>query len=281
MSAMVVCAISSCPAASARANQGGEEVAMKIAVAGGTGVVGSYAVRAIAAAGHQAAALSRSRGIDLRHEAGLAQALTGVDVIIDAANPDSIGRAKATAFFTDVTARLQAVGSAQGVARLVTLSIVGIDGVSGYGYYQAKLAQEAAARAGPLPVTIVRATQFHEFPAQLLGRIHLGPVAAMPVMRVQPVAARTVGEMLVQAALDPPSTQTVEIAGPGVEDLVSMARRLVRARHRRLSVVPLWVPGAAGKAMRGGKLLATATTRLVGPSFAQWLSGGDAATPEF
>jgi uncharacterized protein YbjT (DUF2867 family) len=254
---------------------------MKIAVAGGTGVVGSYAVGAITAAGHEAVVLSRSRGIDLRHEAGLAQALTGVDVIIDAANPDSIGRAKATAFFTDVTARLQTAGSAQGVARLVTLSIVGIDGFSGYGYYEAKLAQEGAARAGPLPVTIVRATQFHEFPAQILSRAHLGPVAAVPVMRVQPVAARTVGDTLVQVALDPPSTQAIEIAGPQVEDLVPLARRLVRARQRRLSVIPLWVPGTAGKAMRGGKLLATATTKLVGPSFAEWLAGGDAGGPAF
>jgi uncharacterized protein YbjT (DUF2867 family) len=253
---------------------------MKIAVAGGTGVVGSYAVRALAEAGHEAVVLSRSRGIDLRHEAGLAQALAGVDVIIDAANPDAIGRAKATAFFTEVTARLQAAGSAQGVARLVTLSIVGIDDTR-YGYYEAKLAQEAAARAGPLPVTIVRATQFHEFPAQILSRAHLGPVAAMPVMRVQPIAARTVGETLVQAAVEPPVTQTIEIAGPEVEDLVHLARLLVKARHRRLFVVPLVVPGAAGKAMRGGKLLATATTRLEGPSFSEWLSGGDAGTPAF
>jgi uncharacterized protein YbjT (DUF2867 family) len=254
---------------------------MKIAVAGGTGLVGSYTVRAIAEAGHEAVVLSRSRGVDLSHDAGLAQALTGVDVIIDATNAGSIGRAKATAFFTDVTARLQATGSAQGVARLVTLSIVGVDRVTRYGYYQAKLAQEAAALAGPLPVTIVRATQFHEFPAQILARAHLGPVGALPVMRVQPIAARTVGETLVQVAVDPPSAQTIEIAGPEVEDLVTMARRLARARHRRLSVMPLWIPGAAGAAMRGGKLLATATTRLVGPSFSEWLSSSDGGSPEF
>jgi len=254
---------------------------MKIAVAGGTGVVGAYAVQAIADAGHEAVVLSRSRGIDLRDETGLAQALTGVEVIVDATNPDSVGRSKATAFFTEVTARLQAAGSAQGVARLVTLSIVGIDGVSGYGYYQAKLAQEVAALAGPLPVSIVRATQFHEFPAQILARARLGPVAAIPVMRVQPVAARTVGQFLMGAAIDPPRDQTVEIAGPDVEDLVIMARRLVQARHQRLKVMPVLVPGAAGKAMRDGKLLATATTKLVGPSFAEWLTGEDAGRPGF
>ena len=165
------------------------EIAMRIAVAGGTGMVGKYVVEAITGAGHDAVVLSRSRGVDLRTDSGLAHALDGVEVIVDAANPDSISGAKATAFFTDVTARLQSVGFAHGVARLVTLSIVGIDRVPDYGYYRAKLAQEAVATAGPVPVTIVRATQFHEFPAQILGRARFGPLAAMPVMRVQPVAA--------------------------------------------------------------------------------------------
>jgi hypothetical protein len=83
-----------------------------------------------------------------------------------------------------VTRRLHTVGAARGVARLVTLSIVGIDRVPGYGYYQAKLAQEEAAFTGRLLATAVRATQFHEFPAQVLGRIRFGPLAMMPVMRI-------------------------------------------------------------------------------------------------
>ena len=75
---------------------------MRIAVAGGTGMVGKYVVEAITGAGHDAVVLSRSRGVDLRTDGGLAHALDGVEVIIDAANPDSITAAKATAFFTDV-----------------------------------------------------------------------------------------------------------------------------------------------------------------------------------
>ena len=42
--------------------------------------------------------------------------------------------------------------------------------------------------AGPLPVTIVRATQFHEFPAQLLTRLRKGPIAANAEHARQPVA---------------------------------------------------------------------------------------------
>ena len=102
---------------------------MKIAVAGGTGVVGRYVVEAINGAGHDAVVLSRSRGVDLRADAGVAQALEGVEAIIDAANSAKMNRAKSTAFFTDVTARLQSIGSAQGRGTPGDLSVIGIDRV--------------------------------------------------------------------------------------------------------------------------------------------------------
>jgi uncharacterized protein YbjT (DUF2867 family) len=249
---------------------------MKIVIAGGTGMVGKYVVEAAIAGGHDAVVLSRSSGVDLRRDGGLDEMLKGVDVIIDATNPATTNRAKATAFFTDVTARLQAIGSAQGVGRLVTLSIVGIDRVGGFGYYQAKLAQEQAALAGPLPVTIVRATQFHEFPSQILSRFRLGPLGAVPAMRVQPVAARSVGHHLVDVALAPPSAQIVEVAGPQAEDLVAMARAFVKKRGKGGRIIPLVMPGAVGKALRGGAFLAGPETRLVGPTFAEWLDSVDA-----
>ena len=71
----------------------------------------------------------------------------------------------------------------------------------------------------------------------------------------------------------------IEVAGPQPEDLVTMARRLVRTLGRRIAVLPIVVPGRGGRAMRGGQLLATATTRLVGPGFTEWLSD-DAHTAE-
>ena len=147
---------------------------MRIAVVGGTGTVGKYVVMAAEQAGHHVAALSRRVGVDVQTGAGLDAALVGVDVIVDVINVETLSRSKATAVFTESTRRLHRVGAAQGVSRLVTLSIVGIDRVPS-GYYQAKLAQEAAALDGPLPATIVRATQFHEFPAQAFKRVHPGP----------------------------------------------------------------------------------------------------------
>jgi uncharacterized protein YbjT (DUF2867 family) len=249
---------------------------MRIAVAGGTGVSGRQAVVAAEAAGHQVVTISRKAGADARTGVGLAEFLEGVEVIIDATNAPTTKRDGATAFFTEVTGQLQSVGAAQGVSRLVTLSIVGLERVPGYGYYQAKLAHEAAALAGPLPSTIVRATQFHEFPAQILARLPGGPLAPMPRMRIQPIAARSVGQTLVEAATAGSADgATVEVAGPEQRELVDLARAIVRRRGKRTAVVPLPVPGRAGRAMRSGGQLPGPGVRLVGPTFDEWLAGAD------
>ena len=248
---------------------------MRIAVAGGTGAVGKYVVHAAERAGHEATSLSRATGIDLRTGVGLEAALEGVDVIVDATNGSTLSAAKATAFFTAVTRRLQEAGLAAGAGRLITVSIVNIDRVGSYGYYKAKLAQEAAALEGPLPVTIVRATQFHEFPAQIMQRAHAGPAYLVPRIRVQTVAARSVGEFLIEMAVDPPRQTTVDLAGPAAADLVDLARAVIRRRGISGKVIAIPFPGRAGRAMRSGALTPSAGARIVGPSFDEWLPGPD------
>ncbi len=250
---------------------------MRIAVAGGTGVVGRYVVAAAHGAGHDVVVLSRRRGVDVRDELRLRTALAGTDVVIDALNIATIQRGPAEAFFTETSGCLQRAAAAAGVSHLVTLSILGIDRVPGHGYYAAKLAQEQVVGAGPVPVTILRAAQFHEFPAQMLAAGRKGPVAAVPRMLSQPVAARTVGEHLVRAAAERPGG-TVELAGPEVHEIPVLARRLLAARGVRARVVAVPIPGASGRAIRDGALLATDRTTLDGPAYDAWLSTDDAST---
>jgi uncharacterized protein YbjT (DUF2867 family) len=245
---------------------------MKIAVAGGTGVVGRHVVEVARAAGHEPVVLSRSAGVDLRNDAGVAAALRGADVVVDVANGATVSAKKATAFFTEATGRLSRLGAAAGASRLLVLSIVAIDRVD-WGYYRAKLAQEQTAKSGPLPVTIVRATQFHEFPGQVLERTSLGPLSFLPVMAIQPIAARSVAEFLVGAAGRPPSEETVEIAGPEPEELVALGRATLQRQGRRGVIVPLRVPGAVGAAVRGGELRPGPGAQLLGPTFADWSAG--------
>ena len=249
--------------------------AVRVAVAGGTGTVGRHIAQACRDAGHDVTVLSRRTGTDLVTGDGLAGALHGVDVVVDASNGPALTESKATAFFEAVTRNIHAAGSAAGVSRLVTVSIVNIDKLAGSPYYRAKLAQERAALAGPLPATIVRATQFHEFPVQIMLRARLGPVALMPDFQVQTVAARSVGEVLAGVVGNPPAETTLDVAGPAVAQLPDLARKACRRLGWNTRVVAVPVPGRTGRAMRKGGLTPQGEARIAGPSFDEWLAGED------
>ncbi len=131
---------------------------MRIAVAGGTGVVGRYVGEAALQRGYEVVILSRSRGVDLRTGEGLEAALEGTETIVDVANSGTTEPQAAMAFFTEVARRLQVVGARRGVKQLVSLSIVGIDRAPQNGYYAAKLRQEEITLGGPVPAVVLRAT---------------------------------------------------------------------------------------------------------------------------
>jgi uncharacterized protein YbjT (DUF2867 family) len=173
-----------------------------------------------------------------------------------------------------VARRLQRSGAEHGASRIIVLSIVGLERVP-YGYYRAKLAHETAAREGPLPVTVLRTTQFHEFAGQIMLRTRLGPVALAPRMVIQPIAARTVGEILVEVATSPDVGGGLEVAGPHREYLPDLAQMTVHRQGKRVTVLPFSFRGKAGDAMRSGAPLPTDDVRVAGPGFDEWLEGTD------
>jgi uncharacterized protein YbjT (DUF2867 family) len=243
---------------------------MRIAVAGGTGLVGSHVVNAAQIAGHEVVVLARSTGVDTRTGDGLAEALTGVHVIIDVTNPGTVEEEPATGFFVESSATLQRLGENAGIEHLVVLSIVGIDRIEG-GYYAAKLAQERAARSGGVPTTIARATQFHEFAAQMIGWNRQGSTAGIPDLRVQTVAARTVGRFLVEVAEAKPVERATDLAGPDVDDLVALARRFAERFSLGVEIVP------AEPGLPPGALLPNDGARIDGPTFEEWLESDDSS----
>jgi len=247
---------------------------MRIAVAGGTGTVGHHVVEHAQRAGHDVVVLSRSRGVDVRTGAGLADALNGADVVVDVTHPDTIEKEQATRFCPDVAGALQRTGAEQGVRNIVTLSIVGIDKTS-FGYYAAKLEHERAAASGPVPSTVLRATQFHELPAQLIAITRHGSEASVLDMRpVQTVAAGTVGAVLLEAAEAAPKGRAPELAGPEQSQLVELARAFARHRGEAITVHPD-ADSVAG--IPPGALLPEDGARIEGPTFEQWLASDDAA----
>jgi uncharacterized protein YbjT (DUF2867 family) len=252
---------------------------MKIAVAGATGRVGRHLVEVLAAEGHDVVPMSRASGVDVVTGDGLAQALVGVECVIDVASGASPDQQAATEFFTAAARNLHQAGERAGVRRMVEVSIIGIDKFTA-GYGAAKLAHERAMLSGPIPVQILRAAQFHEFVGQLVEWGTQGDVSYVQNMRTQAVAARTVAQALADLATDPgsaPAPRSSEapipaIAGPQEENLVDMAKLLVARRGD-----PVRIEGVSDAAdpnteiYENGGLLPGADATLAGPTFEEWL----------
>ena len=242
---------------------------MRIAVAGGTGTVGTHVVSIARERGHDVVVLTRSAGVDLLTGAGLDAALEGVDAVVDVASTFTQSAKVAAAFFGTVTRALLAAEKRQGVPHHAALSIVGIDG-SRYGYYIGKQEQERAITAGDVPFSLLRATQFHEFAGQ--ATISVGPLTLAPTMRTQPIAAREVAEELVHLAEGEPRGRVADLAGPREESLPDMVRGYLRATGVRSPVIGLSLPGAGFREMRSGAFLPAAGARLGRQTYAEWLT---------
>lgn len=246
---------------------------MRVAVAGGTGVVGRHVVEALTERGHDAVALSRRTGVDVATGTGLAEALVGADAVVDVSNVATQRRKVAEDFFARSTTNLLRAG-----LPLVVLSIVGVDRVP-FGYYQGKLRQEELALAGG-QATVLRATQFHDFPAQMLARTSFGPVAIALRMRTQPIAAEEVAAALADLVATAPQGRVPDIAGPQPEEMTDMIRRYLHATGRRKLVVPVTMPGATGRALRDGGALPTGPGPRGTQTFDQWLRQIPPAEPQ-
>jgi len=248
--------------------------AMQIAIAGGTGWLGRIVTEIVHAGGDTPVVLARSTGVDLTTGRGLDQALAGAAVVIDVSNITTTRRTKAVAFFEAATSHLLAAGQRAGVAHHIALSIVGVDRIN-FGYYIGKQRQEDLVLSRPVPATILRATQFHEFAAQMLAR--RGPVVLAPRMLSQPVAAREVARALVSLARAEPAGIAPDLAGPQPETMPAMIRQLAKAQGSHRPILSVRLPGAAGKAMAQGALLPAGEAVRGRLTFAEWLETGDAA----
>jgi uncharacterized protein YbjT (DUF2867 family) len=251
------------------------EQSKKIAVAGASGRVGRPLVEILEARGYDVVPMSRSTGVDVVSGDGLAKALEGVDTIVDLATGPSPDQQAATDFFTASARNLQAEGERAGAKRIVLVSIIGIDRFSG-GYNAAKLAQEQALLAGPLPVRILRAAQFHEFVSQMLEWGNRGDVTYVWKMRTQLVAARTVAEALADLATaewESANGTIAEIAGPREERLVEAARLLARSKgdSQTIEEAPSDPGDPDAELYATGAALPGPDATLAGPTFEEWL----------
>lgn len=260
---------------------------VQVLVAGGTGTLGSAVTDELLDRGHVVAVVSRRVGAarvgvvdveaDLARGAeqdarALREAMDACGASVDVTNLTTTRRGEATAFFTRVAEALRAAGVGTGGRHHVVTSVVGIDGVP-FGYYQGKVAHEDASRAPGASVSVVRATQFHDFAGQVADAMRVGPLRLVPRMRCRPVDTREVAAVVVDRLLAGPVDRPVsdEVAGPREEHLPDLVRRWFAATGVGGRVVGVPLPGATGRAFTDGTLCPHEVVGR-GPTFDEWLA---------
>jgi uncharacterized protein YbjT (DUF2867 family) len=145
------------------------------------------------------------------------------------------------------------VAAAADGTHVVYVSIVGADEIP-LGYYRTKIAVERVLAESGLPVTVLRATQFHDLLARIFRAQRWSPALfVLSGTRFQPVDVRDVAGRLVALAAGPPAGRVADFGGPEVRTMASLAHA-----YRRGPVVPVPVPGKIVRGYRTGANLAPA-----------------------
>ncbi|MER6272337.1 NAD(P)H-binding protein [Streptomyces sp900105755] len=242
---------------------------MKFAVIGGTGLIGSQVVKDLNAAGHEAVPHSKSTGVDVITGQGLGEALRGADVVVNLTNSPTFDDAS-LAFFRTSMDNLLAAAEKAGVGHFVILSIVGTDQVPEMDYYRAKTLQEKILADGPIPYSIVRATQFMDFMDAVLSWTADADTVRLPVTPIQPIASGDVADAVAEVAAGPPLNGIRNIAGPEIFPLDELGRITLSRKGDPRTVVT--DPTAGMFAVVKGDVLTDRNAHLAPTRYTDWLS---------
>jgi uncharacterized protein YbjT (DUF2867 family) len=230
-------------------------------VTGGTGKLGRHVVPLLRAAGCEVRVLSRHEhapagGVtyvtaDLLETDAIDDALAGVGTVLHLAG--------GTKGDDRVTRNVVTAARRAGVGHLVYISVIGADTMP-IGWFRTQLAAENEITGSGIPWTMLRAAQFHDIVllmAQKMSRMPLIPVPGG--LRFQPVDSREVAARLAELTLAPPQGLVPDLAGPRVYPLGDLLRSYLTAQDKHRPLLPLHMPGKAGKAYRAGDNLALTT----------------------
>jgi len=202
---------------------------MKIVVIGGTGLIGSKLVNLLRQGGHDVLAASPASGINAVTGEGLGDALAGAQIVVDVANSPSFEDQAVLEFFEKSGRNLLAAEVAAGVQHHVALSVVGTERLLDSGYFRAKMAQEQLIKAGKVPYTIVRSTQFFEFLGGIAQSGADGKAVRLSPAHVQPISSDDVAAAMAHFTLGAPLNGMAEIAGPERVGLAALVQRYLTA----------------------------------------------------
>jgi uncharacterized protein YbjT (DUF2867 family) len=245
---------------------------MRIVVIGGTGLIGSKVVHGLTEHGHDAVAAAPSTGVDTLTGEGLSDVLAGADAVIDVSNSPTLDGA-AKEFFTTATTNLLAAEALAGVRHHVALSVVGTAELAENSeYFQAKQAQENLISGGPIPFTIVHATQFFEFVGTIADSATVDGVVRLPDAFIQPMASADVAEAVAIAAVNEPVGGITEIGGPQRFRLPDLIRTALTARGDAREVVMDPTAGYWGVPIGETTLVPGDGATLFDIRFSDWIS---------
>jgi uncharacterized protein YbjT (DUF2867 family) len=245
---------------------------MKIVVIGGSGLIGKKLVPILSKLGHEVVAASPSSGVNTLTGEGLAEALTGAQVVVDVANSPSFEDKAVLEFFETSGRNLLAAEATAGVGHHVALSIVGADRLPDSGYMRAKVAQEGLIKSGGVPYTIVRATQFFEFVGGIAQSATEGNTVRLPPALMQPIVSDDVAAALAEIVVGEPLNGTVELAGPEPIRQDELVRRYLVANKDDREVITDVQARYFGTELND-RSLTPGENPIIGPTrFADWLS---------
>lgn len=245
---------------------------MKIVVIGGTGLVGSKVVNALTEQGHQAVGASPRTGVNAVTGDGLPSVLAGASVVVDVSNSPSFEDDAALEFFTKSTTNLLAAEAEAGVTHHVALSVVGTDFLARHsGYFKAKLTQENLISAGPIPHSIVRATQFFEFLRTIADSATVDHTIRLPSAFIQPIGSADIAKAVAKVALADPVKGITEVGGPERFRLPDLIRTALTARGDAREVIADPAARYWGVPIEDDTLVPSDGAILTDTCFADWI----------
>ncbi len=245
---------------------------MKILVIGGSGLIGSKVVANLRQLGYDVLVGSPSTGINTMTGEGLANAVKGVQVVIDVSNSPSFEDAAVLDFFETSGRNLLAAEEAAGVRHHIALSVVGTERMLDSGYFRAKMAQENLIKASKVPYTIVRSTQFFEFLAGIAQYGTVGNEICLSPAQVQPISSDDIATIVSDTALAQPINGTFDAAGPEKVGLADLMKRYLDAINDKRVVVPDTNAAYYGAQLNDQSLTPIGDARIGTTGFAAWLS---------
>jgi uncharacterized protein YbjT (DUF2867 family) len=203
---------------------------------------------------------------------GVADVMSGADVVVDVSNAPVWEDDAVLNFFTTSTRNQLAAERDTGVKHHVAVSIVGAELLPDSGYLRAKVAQEAEIEAGNVPYTILRATQFFEFLPQIVETGAEDGGVRLTTGLMQFVGADDVAANVTDLATSAPANGRVELGGPESLALDAWARRLFAATGDDRPVIPDPHARYYGTELHGGELTTGDGARIGTIDFERWFA---------